>query len=82
MSPEEKIAHLDKCFANALDNLQHEYGPVYLADVLDVWDYWWPYASERLKKLEAVVRTVNLALRGDVGQEVVEKALAKLNQDD
>lgn len=55
MSPAEKIEHCKRCIADAYEHLQAEHGPVHLADILDVWDYWTPYLLDRLTALEAVL---------------------------
>lgn len=52
MTPLGKIDHIEACLADALVHLQAECGPVYLANILDVWDYWGPYMIKRLRELE------------------------------
>ncbi len=53
MSREEKIAHVEWCCNHAVKTLQEVHGPVFLADIMDVWDYWIPWMLSELKAQEA-----------------------------
>lgn len=55
MSPAEKLEHCKRSIASGYEHLQAEHGPVRLADIHDVWDYWAPYLIQRVERLEAVL---------------------------
>lgn len=56
MTPAEKVDHCERCIKSAYEELQNQHGPVELADILDVWDYWTPYLIDRVRKLEAAAK--------------------------
>jgi hypothetical protein len=57
MNPLQKLEHCRRCIAEGYKHLQAEHGPVELADILDVWDFWVPYLLARVERLEAVAET-------------------------
>jgi hypothetical protein len=49
MTPIQKLDHIEKCMAEAHKDVLEL---TYLADILDVWDYWFPYLLGRLREIE------------------------------
>lgn len=62
MTPLQKHQHCKRCIDEAYRHLQAEHGPVLLADIHDVWDYWAPYLLERVAFLEAVLVAARASL--------------------
>ncbi len=63
MSPIQKLEHCRRHIADGYKQLQAEHGPVHLANILDVWDFWCPYLLARVERLEAVFEAAQLAER-------------------
>ena len=49
MSEKEKVLHIERLMEKSYPQVQEL---TYLADILDVWDYWVPYLITRLRYLE------------------------------
>jgi hypothetical protein len=47
MNRSQKIDHIEKCMAEALPEVREV---TYMAEILDVWDYWFPWMIEELRK--------------------------------
>lgn len=73
MTPIEKLNHCERCISEAKTHLDAWHGPVYLADILDVWDYWTPYLIARLRKLESVAVVAKRLHEGHVESEVYSR---------
>lgn len=71
MTPTEKIDHCERCIKGAYEHLQAEHGPVFLASILDVWDYWTPYMVGRLRKLETVASAAQSLMAEDGAKEAL-----------